>query len=140
MEKIEPSESRVWKIGTVIFVSGSLLNFTSYGFAAQQLLASLEAIQFVSNVVFQRFILGRRDISNKIYAGSVLTLVGCATAVSFSSKREVTFTVPQMMQARRRLPSPPPPPRAACAASSSSSRARPPPKRCDDAVCAASVT
>merc|ERR1712023_37725 len=39
-------KSRTWIIGTTVFVTGSLLNFASFGFAAQSLLASLEAVQF----------------------------------------------------------------------------------------------
>ena len=42
---VEPSKSKVWVFGTVVFVSGSLLNFASYPFAAQSVLACLEAIQ-----------------------------------------------------------------------------------------------
>ena len=46
-------------MGTGVFVLGSLLNFASYGFAAQSLLASLEAVQFVTNVAFGRLALGK---------------------------------------------------------------------------------
>lgn len=43
-----PSDSKTWVIGTVVFVSGSLLNFGSYSLAPQSLLASLEAIQVLN--------------------------------------------------------------------------------------------
>ena len=43
-------------VGTLVFVVGSLLTFAAFGFAAQSLLASLESIQFVSNVVFMRYV------------------------------------------------------------------------------------
>ena len=43
--KKSPVQSLTWVIGTVIFISGSLLNFASYAFAAQSLLASLESVQ-----------------------------------------------------------------------------------------------
>lgn len=42
---INPAKSTTWRIGTTIFVSGALLNFASYAFAAQSMLASLESIQ-----------------------------------------------------------------------------------------------
>ena len=42
---VEPSKSKVWVFGTVVFVSGSLLNFASYPFAAQSVLACLAALQ-----------------------------------------------------------------------------------------------
>jgi len=40
-----------------MFVSGTVLNFVSFGFAAQSLLSALGAVQFLSNVVFARFVL-----------------------------------------------------------------------------------
>lgn len=49
-----------WIIGLVMFIVGNCLNFASFAFAAQSLLASLGAIQFVSNVIFARFVLGER--------------------------------------------------------------------------------
>ena len=55
---------RLFYIGTVMFITGSLLTFVSFGFAAQSLLASLEGVQFVSNVFFARFIRGRWDFDN----------------------------------------------------------------------------
>jgi hypothetical protein len=44
--------------GTSVFLSGSLLNFWSYGFAPQSVLAALESIQFVTNILFGKFMLG----------------------------------------------------------------------------------
>ena len=47
-----PVQSLTWVIGTVIFISGSMLNFASYAFAAQSLLASLESVQVsVTNLI-----------------------------------------------------------------------------------------
>ena len=48
--EIEPSKSPTWIFGTVVFICGSALNFTSFPFASTSVLAPLEAIQFVSNV------------------------------------------------------------------------------------------
>ena len=47
-----PWSSATWVVGTGIFFSGSLINFVSYAFAAQSMLASLESIQFVTNLLF----------------------------------------------------------------------------------------
>ena len=44
--------------GTSVFLSGSLLNFWSYGFAPQSVLAALESVQFVTNILFGKFMLG----------------------------------------------------------------------------------
>ena len=58
-----PVQSVTWLTGTVIFVSGSLLNFASYAFAAQSMLASLESVQFVTNLLFGKFMLGGHVVS-----------------------------------------------------------------------------
>ena len=44
------------QIGVTLFIVGNLATFASFGFAAQSLLASLESIQFVSNVFFVRYV------------------------------------------------------------------------------------
>lgn len=42
----------LWYCGATLLGIGSLVNFASFGFAPQSLLASLGSVQFVSNVVF----------------------------------------------------------------------------------------
>ena len=76
-----PVESIAWIIGTIIFVSGSLLNFASYAFAAQSTLASLESVQFVTNLIFGRLLL-KAKITETMFAGTVLTVTG-TVLVSF---------------------------------------------------------
>jgi len=87
--KIEPSESRTWRIGTFIFVMGSLLNFASYGFAPQSLLAALEAVQFVTNVFFGQCALGK-VVTPRMYLGTFITVMGTMMAIVFSSKNSAT--------------------------------------------------
>ena len=52
-KKIIPKKewNHTWRIGISFFTIGSLLNFVSFAFAAQSLLAALGGIQFVSNVI-----------------------------------------------------------------------------------------
>ena len=50
--KFVREEKALWCAGAVLLVVGSLVNFASFGFAPQSLLASLGSVQFVSNVVF----------------------------------------------------------------------------------------
>ena len=69
-------------IGTVIFVCGSLLTFGSFAFAPQSVLAPLEAVQFVSNVFFSKFIL-KREITVKQVIGTCLIILGCIMAILF---------------------------------------------------------
>ena len=81
----DPSESRIWRVGTSVFVSGALLNFASYAFAPSSMLAPLEAIQFVTNIFFSKFMLKKR-ITNKMYAGTFLICLGTVAAVIFCTK------------------------------------------------------
>jgi hypothetical protein len=61
-EELDTCKSPVWVVGTVVFITGSLLNFVAFAFAPQSILASLEGIQFVTNVLFGKFVLGS-DVS-----------------------------------------------------------------------------
>jgi len=78
--------SKTWVLGTIIFVAGAFLNFASYGFAPQSTLASLESIQFVSNLFFGKLLL-KKEITKKMYLGTFLTVAGTVFSVSFSSKK-----------------------------------------------------
>jgi len=77
--------STTWVVGTLVFVLGALLNFASFGFAPQSTLASLEAIQFVTNLFFGKWLLGK-VITQKMKLGTALTVTGTVLAVVFSSK------------------------------------------------------
>jgi len=83
--KKSPVQSATWVVGTIVFVTGSLLNFASYAFAAQSMLASLESIQFVTNLIFGKFMLGA-TVTQTMLAGTCLTVTGTVLAVQFSSK------------------------------------------------------
>jgi hypothetical protein len=70
-----PIESVTWIVGTIIFISGSLLNFASYAFAAQSMLASLESVQFVTNLILGKLLL-KAKITETMLAGTMLTVTG----------------------------------------------------------------
>ena len=76
----EPSESRTWVIGTTVFVTGALLNFASYAFAPSVMLAPLESIQFVTNIIFGRVLL-KKKIRKRMMVGTVLICGGTLMAV-----------------------------------------------------------
>ena len=82
--EIDSCESPVWVVGTVIFISGSLLNFAAFAFAPQSILASLEGIQFVTNVLFGQFVLGS-TITPLMYAGTCVTIAGVLITVLSAS-------------------------------------------------------
>jgi hypothetical protein len=83
-EEIDTCKSPVWVIGTTIFITGSLLNFVAFAFAPQSILASLEGIQFVTNVAFGRCILGSH-ISVMMYTGTFMTIIGVMVTVLSAS-------------------------------------------------------
>ena len=93
--RLKPISSTRWVIGTIIFVTGSLLNFASYAFAAQSMLASLESIQFVTNLLFGKFLLGSR-VTKQMYIGTCLTVSGTVVAVQFSSKVALDLNTSEM--------------------------------------------
>jgi len=91
-------KNRTWVIGTVVFVTGALLNFASFGFAPQSTLASLESIQFVSNLFFGWWLLDE-VITQKMMIGTALTVGGTVLAVVFSSKEAAEVeTVEDLVQ------------------------------------------
>jgi len=95
-----PCTSTVWIFGTTIFVSGSLLNFVSYAFAAQSMLASLESVQFVTNLIFGKFML-KAEITRKMMYGTLFTVLGTVVAVQFSSKATLSLNVAEMVNLYR---------------------------------------
>ncbi|KAF8390779.1 hypothetical protein HHK36_025307 [Tetracentron sinense] len=50
---------QTWRVGILFFALGNCLNFISFGYAAQSLLAALGSIQFVSNIAFAYFVLNK---------------------------------------------------------------------------------
>lgn len=73
--RTNPIHSIAWIVGTIIFVLGSLLNFASYAFAAQSMLASLESVQFVTNLIFGKLLL-HAQITETMLAGTILAVTG----------------------------------------------------------------
>ena len=48
------------------------------------MLASLESVQFVTNILFGKFLL-KAKVTTKMYVGTVITVLGTVIAVLFSS-------------------------------------------------------
>lgn len=51
-----PCSSKTWRIGLYIFLFGSIGNQVSFSFAPASVLVPLEAVQFVTNVIFSKFV------------------------------------------------------------------------------------
>lgn len=85
----------LWISGTVTFIVGSVINFVAFVFAAASVLAPLEAIQFVSNLVFARFVT-KVPVSRRMVAGSALIVAGTVGAVAGGPMTVTSFTIPQL--------------------------------------------
>eukprot|EP01035_Chromulina_nebulosa_P065735 gene65735-89936_t len=77
--EVGPKRTSYRITGTVIFIFGNLFTFASFGFGAQSLLASLESVQFVSNLVFAYYIHKEKVSLRMILA--TLSIVGGNTLV-----------------------------------------------------------
>lgn len=82
----------VWRhFGTFIFIFGALFTFAAFGFAAQSLLASLESIQFVSNVLFAKYV-HKETITWRMVISTISIVVGNVLVVIFSDHSAYLFT------------------------------------------------
>ncbi|KAK9803832.1 hypothetical protein WJX73_005110 [Symbiochloris irregularis] len=86
-----------WQLGVALFAVGNVLNFVSLGFAAQSLLAALGSVQFVSNVLFARFVL-KEKVTNKVLAATACIVGGCSILVVFGNHTSDTLTVKDMIK------------------------------------------
>mmetsp|Transcript_31975 Transcript_31975/g.63338 ORF Transcript_31975/g.63338 Transcript_31975/m.63338 type:complete len:402 (+) Transcript_31975:265-1470(+) len=100
---IHPSKSPMWIFGTIVFLSGSLLNFASFAFAPQSMLASLQSVQFVTNVIFGKLIL-KKKISKQVVGGTILTVFGTVLTVQFSAKKVVQLSTDDIIPLYKNAP------------------------------------
>jgi len=95
-ESSKPKNRDYRVLGTVIFVFGNLFTFGSFGFGAQSLLASLESIQFVSNLFFAKYV-HNSVVSMRMIIATLSIVGGNIMVVIFSNHDAVLFTSNQMM-------------------------------------------
>lgn len=91
-----PKKVPIWYLGTFVFVAGSLLNFVSFGFAAQSLLAALGSAQFISNVFFGKVVLGE-EVTRSTLLATFIIILGNAIVVNFSSHTSVVYTADDLI-------------------------------------------
>ncbi|KAL3630900.1 hypothetical protein CASFOL_023884 [Castilleja foliolosa] len=88
---------QTWRIGIVFFVLGNCLNFISFGYAAQSLLAALGSVQFVSNIAFAYFVLNKTVTVNVIVATAFIVL-GNIFLVAFGNHQSPVYTPEQLAE------------------------------------------
>ncbi|XP_059449333.1 probable magnesium transporter NIPA8 [Corylus avellana] len=74
----------IQRVGIIFFLLGNCLNFISFGYAAQSLLAALGSIQFVSNIAFAFFVLNKL-VTVKILVATAFIVLGNIFLVAFGN-------------------------------------------------------
>ncbi|KAL8139981.1 hypothetical protein V2J09_006002 [Rumex salicifolius] len=86
---------QTWRVGVLFFAFGNCLNFLSFGYAAQSLLAALGSVQFVSNIAFAYFVLGKR-VTVKVLVATTFIVLGNVFLVAFGNHQSPVFTQEQL--------------------------------------------
>lgn len=86
-----------WRVGIIFFALGNCLNFISFGYAAQSLLAALGSVQFVSNIAFAYFVLSK-TVTIKIMVATAFIVFGNIFLVSFGNHQSPVYTPEQLSE------------------------------------------
>ncbi|KAL5700532.1 hypothetical protein ACHQM5_025961 [Ranunculus cassubicifolius] len=86
---------QTWRIGILFFAFGNCLNFISFGYAAQSLLAALGSVQFVSNIAFAYFVLNK-TVTVKVLVATAFIVVGNIFLVAFGNHQSPVYTPEQL--------------------------------------------
>jgi magnesium transporter len=90
------TSKNVWTFGMSIFVFGSIVNFASFAFAAQSLLAALGTVQFISNVFFAKFVLNE-TLTPRIFFATGVIMGGLVLAILCSNHENDLYTTEDLL-------------------------------------------
>ncbi|OAY52613.1 probable magnesium transporter NIPA8 [Manihot esculenta] len=88
---------QTWRVGLVFFFLGNCLNFISFGYAAQSLLAALGSVQFVSNIAFAYFVLNKM-VTVKVLVATAFIVLGNVFLVAFGNHQSPVYTPEQLAE------------------------------------------
>ncbi|KDP41887.1 hypothetical protein JCGZ_26905 [Jatropha curcas] len=88
---------QTWRVGIVFFFFGNCLNFISFGYAAQSLLAALGSVQFVSNIAFAYFVLNKM-VTVKVLVATAFIVLGNTFLVAFGNHQSPVYTPEQLAE------------------------------------------
>ncbi|XP_024523439.1 probable magnesium transporter NIPA8 isoform X1 [Selaginella moellendorffii] len=88
---------QAWRAGLIVFFFGNCLNFISFGYAAQSLLAALGSVQFISNIGFAYFVL-HELVTSRIILATAFIVVGNAFLVAFGNHQSPVFTPDELLR------------------------------------------
>ncbi|KAI3409162.1 putative magnesium transporter [Psidium guajava] len=86
-----------WRVGILFFFVGNCLNFISFGYAAQSLLAALGSVQFVSNIAFAYFVLNKM-VTVKVLVATAFIVLGNVFLVAFGNHQSPVYTPDQLAE------------------------------------------
>ncbi|KAI3705501.1 hypothetical protein L1987_75740 [Smallanthus sonchifolius] len=86
-----------WRIGILFFAFGNALNFISFGYAAQSLLAALGSVQFVSNIAFAYFVLNK-TVTVKVLVATTFIVLGNTFLVAFGNHQSPVYTQEELAE------------------------------------------
>ncbi|CAI0559808.1 unnamed protein product [Linum tenue] len=86
-----------WRVGVVVFFLGNCLNFISFAYAAQSLLAALGSVQFVSNIAFAYFVFNKM-VTVKVLVATAFIVLGNVFLVAFGNHQSPVFTPEQLVE------------------------------------------
>ena len=87
---------RIFLIGTVIFGSASVINFVAFAFAPAAILAPLESLQFVSNLLFGKFV-NKVKVTRRMFLGCAAVICGTSLAVALGPSDVFEFSIPKLV-------------------------------------------
>lgn len=85
-----------WQLGFASFFFGTASNFTALGLAAQSVVAAIGSIQFVSNVVFARYIL-HEQVTTRVVMATCIIIVADALLVLQAPHAATARTAEELM-------------------------------------------
>ncbi|XP_022774174.1 probable magnesium transporter NIPA8 isoform X2 [Durio zibethinus] len=88
---------QTWRVGFLFFILGNCLNFISFGYAAQSLLAALGSVQFVSNIAFAYFVLNKM-VTVKVLVATAFIVLGNIFLVAFGNHQSPVYTPEQLAE------------------------------------------
>ncbi|KAK9272427.1 hypothetical protein L1049_002800 [Liquidambar formosana] len=88
---------QTWRVGIIFFALGNCLNFISFGYAAQSLLAALGSVQFVSNIAFAYFVLNK-TVTVKVLVATAFIVLGNIFLVAFGNHQSPVYTPEQLAE------------------------------------------
>lgn len=92
----EEKKSRTFWIGTIMFAVASVINFGAFAFAPAAVLAPLEGIQFVSNLLFARFV-NHKAVSQRMVSGSALIILGVVVTIMAGPTGVAKFSIDDLV-------------------------------------------